>query len=486
MNLDQLEIIFFTGKPFKPFDQLMGVLPAASSKALPYHYRPLMTDPNSPISDFYPRDFAIDMNGKRFSWQGVAKLPFIDEERLLAEVSKVEDTLTKEEQRRNSVLADLLFISRSHPLADFVFSFYDCYGHLEGRPRMEVMKKIPPAASDGMNGLIQMCTGEACPSTFRSPVDGLPNITNNQVLTVIYKNPPVHRHIARPPEGVVMPKKSISDADVILQALWHEDNGQRPHIQERPAVSGAISGTLLGDAARRLILNTIQLPKNSTSGATKMLQQSQKAALPSVAAAVGGGQVKPPQQKQQHRPQRPAGPPGYEQGGSSSSIITPLASSPHGLGYVSRGRGVNHNGLLHKPPTFGYAGGEPVVRSQQHHPRPQQSPGAGPLFHQHQQPQKTIARAPLPPMPNGPRFMGRGGHVQHELNQAYHHNNSPGPQVPLNVQARAPQDQFGGGAASSGQQRYVASLQQNRSNNQNLFSALDNRGRGRGGRHTKL
>lgn len=27
--------------------------------------------------------------------------------------------------------------------------------------------------------------------------------------------------------------QSISEADVILQALWHEDNGQRPHIQER-------------------------------------------------------------------------------------------------------------------------------------------------------------------------------------------------------------------------------------------------------------
>jgi 5'-3' exoribonuclease 2 len=55
----------------------------------------------------------------------------------------------KEEQRRNSVLADLLFISRSHPLAAFVFSFYDCYGHLEGRQRIEVMKEISPVARYG-------------------------------------------------------------------------------------------------------------------------------------------------------------------------------------------------------------------------------------------------------------------------------------------------------------------------------------------------
>ena len=147
-----------------------------------------------------------------------------------------------EEKRRNSMLADLLFISCSHTLAPSVFSFYDKYALLTGPARSEVQEDIDPRArfelgiqippcigpwykylfidvhlclrlgviswtcictllgyftlrtllitiffwlsmcSGNMNGSMYLCEGEACPAMFTSPVDGLPNITNNQVL----------------------------------------------------------------------------------------------------------------------------------------------------------------------------------------------------------------------------------------------------------------------------------------------------------------
>ncbi|KAJ4792229.1 5'-3' exoribonuclease 2 [Rhynchospora pubera] len=265
-GLGQLDINFELGSPFKPFDQLMGVFPAASSHALPEHYRKLMTDPNSAIIDFYPTDFEVDMNGKRYSWQGIAKLPFIDEKRLLAEIKKVEHTLTDEEARRNSILFDMLFVNGSHPLSPYIYSMHHNYGQLPCKERAQIKEKIDPQARfvGGMNGYLALCNGDPCPPVFRSPVDGMEDIMDNQVICSIYKVPDPHKHISRPLPGVIFPKKTVESTDLKPPpVLWHEDTGRRPlpeHDRQNPP--GAISGHQLGKAAHRLVRNSLQVPRH--------------------------------------------------------------------------------------------------------------------------------------------------------------------------------------------------------------------------------
>lgn len=64
-------------EPLSPFEQLLCVLPPFSANILPPPLNTLLTE-KSPIKEFYPSHFEVDLEGKRNDWEGIAILPFID------------------------------------------------------------------------------------------------------------------------------------------------------------------------------------------------------------------------------------------------------------------------------------------------------------------------------------------------------------------------------------------------------------------------
>ncbi|CAH0556696.1 unnamed protein product [Brassicogethes aeneus] len=96
-----LKIEFDLGNPFKPFEQLLAVLPSASKMHLPEVYHGLMTDDISLIKQYYPEDFQTDLNGKKQEWEAVVLVPFIDENLLLEAMAPCNQKLSLEEQSRN-------------------------------------------------------------------------------------------------------------------------------------------------------------------------------------------------------------------------------------------------------------------------------------------------------------------------------------------------------------------------------------------------
>ena len=149
VDLEKMNIKFEKGSPFKPFEQLMGVLPAASNSAIPEVFRSLMEEEDSDIIDFYPQDFPIDLNGKKFAWQGVALLPFIDEKRLLDAMATRYPLLSAEDVARNERGKDALIFSDRHPLYEEVATNF--YSKRQGSPKY----KLTPAISQGLAGKVE-------------------------------------------------------------------------------------------------------------------------------------------------------------------------------------------------------------------------------------------------------------------------------------------------------------------------------------------
>jgi 5'-3' exoribonuclease 2 len=178
VDLDQMDVKFVKGKAFKPFEQLMGVLPAASNHAIPEVFRSLMSDKDSEILDFYPEDFPIDLNGKKFAWQGVALLPFIDEKRLLDAMATKYPLLSAEDAARNETGKDVLILSDRHPLYEEIATHF--YSKRQGASRL----KLNPRVSEGLAGHVEKNNDYLPQSALTFPLDsgGMPNLDEDHSI----------------------------------------------------------------------------------------------------------------------------------------------------------------------------------------------------------------------------------------------------------------------------------------------------------------
>uniref|UniRef100_A0A663EAP4 5'-3' exoribonuclease n=1 Tax=Aquila chrysaetos chrysaetos TaxID=223781 RepID=A0A663EAP4_AQUCH len=201
-------------KPFKPLEQLMGVFPAASGNFLPPTWRKLMTDPESSIIDFYPEDFAIDLNGKKYAWQGVALLPFVDERRLRAALEEVYPDLTPEESRRNSLGGDVLFVGKHHPLCDFIVEQY--------KTKNTEPVDIPPELCHGIQGKLTLNENAVLPDqTVESPVPMLRDLAQNSAVSISFKDPQFDEDFVF--KAIVLPGAK-KPAPVLKPGDWEKTN----------------------------------------------------------------------------------------------------------------------------------------------------------------------------------------------------------------------------------------------------------------------
>jgi 5'-3' exonuclease len=110
--------------PYPPFLQLLCVLPPKSRNLLPQPLADLMLIPE--LTESYPEEFEVDMDGKINEWEGVVKLPPLNTELIEKEYSKVIRTVDEKDRRRNFVGKSFVYNANALPQ-----TFRSYYGDIE-------------------------------------------------------------------------------------------------------------------------------------------------------------------------------------------------------------------------------------------------------------------------------------------------------------------------------------------------------------------
>ncbi|KAJ2780466.1 5'-3' exoribonuclease 2, partial [Coemansia javaensis] len=209
-DLDTIDTTFELGEPLRPYEQLMGVLPARSRHNLPPEFAPLMTSPDSPIIDFYPVDFPLDLNGKKFLWQAVILLPFIDKERLLDAVQRVYPSLSPEDAARNERGYELLVASAANPVYE---SLCDVYTAADPDKRVALNPRVSGRVSGSVSCDPAYVPHTKCESPLRSV--GQRDIDEDRSITVVFHQPqPDTPHAGVLLPGVRMPRRILTPGDI--------------------------------------------------------------------------------------------------------------------------------------------------------------------------------------------------------------------------------------------------------------------------------
>jgi 5'-3' exoribonuclease 2 len=223
-------------KPFKPLEQLMAVFPSQSRKFLPIEWQSLMLEKESPIIDFYPLNFCVDLNGKRYEWQGVALLPFVDEKRLHRTLEHVYSTLTIEERKRNKRGYNRLYIHSSNLCYDYFKELYVQGGN-------EVTRKnpldMPTMLSGGMAGYIWPDDDDEIKpigEQVKAPLANCEDVINNQVICVKYRDLSFDDDYifkAKLLQNVIIPQATLRSRDYDQRTPYRPNTGFQQRSQNK-------------------------------------------------------------------------------------------------------------------------------------------------------------------------------------------------------------------------------------------------------------
>lgn len=124
--------VYPTTNPTTPFIQLLSVLPPKSANLIPPPLSKLLTDEKSPLMKYCPKEFGIDLSGKRKEWEGIVILPMVDYKEIEKVCYKHFRSINKKDMKRNFLGKTFKY---THSSTGYLFrSFYgdfECHAQVQ-------------------------------------------------------------------------------------------------------------------------------------------------------------------------------------------------------------------------------------------------------------------------------------------------------------------------------------------------------------------